>query len=115
VQKVTSVPRPTPPADRRQADISYLRRPAARARGVRPVAQAAGQPVEFPDDERVAVLQCFETTEEGRALGVFSGALVLKDFLASGFFQGGELQGGILVHSRDADVAVFHAHYWLLI
>src|SRR6266851_2425175 len=52
---------------------------------------------------------CFETTEQGRALGFFSGSLVLKNFLASGFFQGGELQGRILVHGRDAGVAVFHA------
>jgi len=36
------------------------------------VAQAARQPVEFPDNQRVAVLQCFETTEQGSALGFFS-------------------------------------------
>jgi hypothetical protein len=33
------------------------------------VAQAAGQLVEFPDDQRVAVLQRLEATEQGRALG----------------------------------------------
>jgi hypothetical protein len=33
------------------------------------VAQAAAQAVKFPDNERVAVLQCLEATEQGRALG----------------------------------------------
>src|ERR1017187_6533778 len=33
------------------------------------IAQAAAQAVKFPDDERVAVLQCLEATEQGRALG----------------------------------------------
>ncbi len=33
------------------------------------VAQAAGQAVKFPDNERVAVLQRLEATEQGRALG----------------------------------------------
>lgn len=32
------------------------------------VAHAAGQPVELPDYERVAVLQSFQATEQGRAL-----------------------------------------------
>jgi hypothetical protein len=49
------------------------------------VAQAAGQLVEFPDNQRIAVLQGLEATEQSRALGVGSYALVLKDFLASGF------------------------------
>jgi hypothetical protein len=31
------------------------------------VAQAAAQAVEFPDEERVAVLQCLEATEQGWA------------------------------------------------
>src|SRR5216683_6279481 len=73
------------------------------------VAQAAGQPVEFPDNQRVAVLQRLEATEQGRALGGGSCSLVLKSFLASGFLQGGELQGGILLLGRDAGVTVFHA------
>jgi hypothetical protein len=33
------------------------------------IAQAAAQAVKFPDSERVAVLQCLEATEQGRALG----------------------------------------------
>ena len=73
------------------------------------VAQAAGQPVEFPDDERVAILQHLEAAEQGRALGGGSCALVLKDFLAPRAFQRGELQGGILVLGRDAGATVFHA------
>jgi hypothetical protein len=35
-------------------------------------------------------------------------SLVLKDFLASGFLQCRELQGGVLVLGRDSRVAVFH-------
>src|SRR6266852_4267230 len=73
------------------------------------VAQAAGQPVKFPDNERVAVLQRLEATEQGRALGGGSRALVLKDFLAPRAFQGGELQGRVLFLGRDAGVTVFHA------
>ena len=75
------------------------------------VAQAAGQPVEFPDNQRVAVLQRLKATEQGRAFSVGSCALVLKDFLASGFLQGGELQSRVLVLGRDAGVTVFHASY----
>jgi len=33
------------------------------------IAQAAAQAVKFPDNKRVAVLQCLEATEQGRALG----------------------------------------------
>ena len=73
------------------------------------VAQAAGQAVKFPDNERVAVLQRLEATEQGRALGGGSRALVLKDFLAPRAFQGGELQGRVLFLGRDAGVTVFHA------
>src|SRR5216683_3275126 len=73
------------------------------------VAQAAGQPVKFPDNERVAVLQRLEATEQGRALGGGSRTLVLKDFLALRAFQGGELQGRVLFLGRDAGVTVFHA------
>src|SRR5713226_4939733 len=76
---------------------------------VQKVAQAAGQPVKFPDNERVAVLQRLEATEQGRALGVGSRALVLKDFLAPRAFQGGELQGRVLFLRRDAGVTVFHS------
>src|SRR5216683_1043996 len=72
------------------------------------VAQAAGQPVKFPDNERVAVLQRLEATEQGRALGGGSRTLVLKDFLALRTFQGGELQGRVLFLGRDAGVTVFH-------
>src|SRR5713101_5679057 len=73
------------------------------------VAQAAGQAVKFPDNERVAVLQRLEATEQGRALGGGSRALVLKDFLAPRAFQGGQLQGRVLFLRRDADVTVFHS------
>src|SRR5712691_8249512 len=73
------------------------------------VAQSASQPVEFPDNQRVAVLQRLEATEQGRAFSGGSCSLVLKSFLASGFLQGRQLQGGILVLGRDAGVAVFHA------
>jgi hypothetical protein len=73
------------------------------------VAQAAGQPVEFPDNERVAVLQRLEAAEQGRALGGGSCSLVLKNFVAPGAFQGRELKGGILFLGRDAGVTVFHA------
>ncbi len=73
------------------------------------VAQAAGQAVKFPDNERVAVLQRLEATEQGRALGGGSRALVLKDFLALRAFQGGELLGRVLLLGRDAGVTVFHA------
>src|SRR5216683_750175 len=73
------------------------------------VAQAAGQPVKFPDNERVAVLQRLEATEQGRALGGGSRTLVLKDFLALRAFQGGELQGRVLFLGRHAGVTVFHA------
>jgi len=72
------------------------------------VAQTAGQPVEFPHNQRIAVLQCLEATEQGRALSVGSCSLVLKDSLASGFLQGRELQGGVLVLGRDAGVTVLH-------
>ncbi len=73
------------------------------------VAQAAGQAVKFPDNERVAVLQRLEATEQGRALGGGSRALVLKDFLAPRAFQGGELQGRVLFLGRDAGVTIFHS------
>ncbi len=73
------------------------------------VGQAAGQPVEFAHDERVAILQRLEATQQGRALGGGSCALVLKSFPAPGAFQRGELQGGILVLGRDARVTAFHA------
>ena len=72
------------------------------------VAHAAGQSVEFPDNQRAPILQRFEATEQGRALSGGSCSLVLKSFLASGFLQGRELQGGILVLGRDAGVTVFH-------
>ena len=61
------------------------------------VAQAAGQPVDFPDDKRVVVLQHLKATEKGTALAGGSFSLVLKYLLAPGAFQSGELQGGILV------------------
>jgi hypothetical protein len=73
------------------------------------VAQSAGQTVKFPDNERVAVLQRLEATEQGRALGGASRALVLKDFLAPRAFQGGELHGRVLFLGRDAGVTVFHS------
>jgi hypothetical protein len=53
------------------------------------VAQAAGQPVDFPDDKRVIVLQHLEATEKGGALGGGSFSLVPKNFLAPGAFQSG--------------------------
>ena len=48
------------------------------------VAQAAGEPVEFPDGERIVILQGFEATGEGRALGRGSGAAVGENLFASG-------------------------------
>jgi hypothetical protein len=54
-------------------------------------------------------LQRLEATEQGRALGGGSRTLVLKDFLALRAFQGGELQGRVLLLGRDAGVTVFHA------
>src|SRR5229473_5335912 len=56
-----------------------------------------------------SISQRLEATEQGRALSVGSCALVLKNFLASDFLQGRELQGGVLVLGRDAGIAVFHA------
>jgi hypothetical protein len=60
-------------------------------------------------DKRVAVLQRLEATEQGRALSGGSCSLVLKSFLAPGFLQGPELQGGVLVLGRDAGITIFHA------
>jgi hypothetical protein len=57
----------------------------------------------------ISVIDAVPATEQGRALGGGSCALVLKNFLAPGFLQGGELQGGVLVLGRDAGIAIFHA------
>lgn len=72
------------------------------------VAQAAGQPVELPNGERVAVPQCFEATGEGRALRGGSGAAVGENLFASGALQRLQLHVGVLVNGRYAGVAVFH-------
>src|SRR5207249_9334368 len=68
------------------------------------------QPVEFPNGQRVAMLQSFEATGEGRALRRRAADTVIGEGLtAAGFFQSGELQGGVLVIRRDAGIAVFHS------
>jgi hypothetical protein len=70
------------------------------------VAQAAGQPVEFPNNQRIAT--CNVLRQRSKAGRLVSAPLVLKDFLASGFLQGGELQSRVLVLGRDAGATVFH-------
>ena len=74
------------------------------------VAQAAAQPVQLPHNERVAVLYGFQATRQGRTLrGCSRNAFVFEDRLAPGALQGGPLHGGVLIVSRDAGIAVFHA------
>src|SRR5271157_929331 len=73
------------------------------------VAHTAAQPVELPHDERVAGLQDFEATGEGRALHMLAGHLVLEHSFASGLLQGRKLHRRILVVGADAGIAVFHA------
>ena len=76
------------------------------------IPQTPTQPVELPDDERVARLQRLQALDEGRALRRRPGdPLVLEHGPATGLLQGGELQGRILILGRDARVAVFHAGY----
>jgi hypothetical protein len=56
------------------------------------VAQAAAQPVEFPDYERVAALKFLQTTDQGRAIANGSRqAIIPEHFFATRLFQRGEL------------------------
>jgi hypothetical protein len=56
------------------------------------------------------MLQPFQAAQKGRALSRGSRhPLVLEHGLAPGLFQRGELQSRVLVVSRDAGTAVFHA------
>src|SRR5450631_810074 len=74
------------------------------------VAQAAAQPVELPHYERVAFLQGFEATEQGRALDAGrAGEFVFKKFGASGLLERRYLHGGVLVVGADTRIADFHA------
>src|SRR5664279_3244719 len=74
------------------------------------VAQAAAQPVELPHYERVAFLQRFEATEQGRALDANrAGEFVFKKFGASGLLERRYLHGGVLVVGADTRIADFHA------
>ena len=59
--------------------------------------------------QRVAILQGFEATGEGRALGRGSGAAVGEKLFASGPLQRFQLHVGVLVNDRYASAAVFHA------
>ena len=74
------------------------------------VAQAAAQPVQFPDSEGVAGLERGKATGEGRALlDRAAYALILEYLCASGFFERGHLQGGRLVVGGCSRIAYFHA------
>jgi len=72
------------------------------------IAQAAGEAVELPDYQRIAAVEFLEATEQGRAVGGGSGALVLEDVLLidPGALQGLQLHVGVLVDRRDAGVTV---------
>src|SRR6516165_8788297 len=58
--------------------------------------------------QRVVILQGFEATGEGRALGRGSGAAVGEKLFASGPLQRFQLHVGVLVYGRYAGIPVFH-------
>ena len=77
------------------------------------IREAPAEPVELPDDQRIAGLQGLEAPEQGRALRRGSrDSLVFEHGFTAGLLQGCELQGGVLVLGRDASVAVFHARQY---
>ena len=66
------------------------------------VAQATAQRVELPYDQCVAVFQFLQAAEQGRAPRRGSRqAFILENDFTSGLLQCRELQGGVLVISRD--------------
>lgn len=72
------------------------------------IPQRTAQPVELPDDKRITFREHLETLRQFRALDMRPRGLVGKDALAPRLLEGGKLQVGILVISRDPRVADVH-------
>jgi hypothetical protein len=66
--------------------------------------------VKFPDNKHTARAQGFEAAGEGRALhGRAGDTFVFEDRCAPGLLQRRQLEGGVLIVSTDARIAVLHA------
>ena len=72
------------------------------------VGHTAPQPVEAPDDERVAGAQGLEEAVEFGALAAAAGSVVGVDAVAAGILESGDLKLRILVSGGDAGVADAH-------
>ena len=77
--------------------------------GLDQLLERAGQPVELPDHQRVALAHVAEGGLEGWPLALRAGGLLLEDLLAAGRLQRIELQGEILLLRGHPSVADQHA------
>ena len=73
------------------------------------VAGGAGQPVEFPDRDRITRAELVEHAVEFGPVAVGAGELFAKDALAAGLLECFELEREFLVFGRDAGVADLHS------
>ena len=69
---------------------------------------AAAEPVEFPDDKRVAFAEGFLRLGQPGPLRAAAADLVFEELLATGFDEGLGLQFEVLIVSGDAGVADEH-------
>lgn len=65
---------------------------------------ASAEPIQFPNDKRVALTQRFLCFGESRPLGSAATKFVLKDFFAASLDQGFYLQFEFLILGGDACV-----------
>ena len=73
------------------------------------ILERAGQAVEFPDDERIAVAQVVEEAMQLGTVLASAGGAILVDPRAAGCLEGADLGGGVLVAGfRHAGVAEQH-------
>ncbi len=75
---------------------------------VHKVLDAATEPVEFPNDKRVAFAEDIPGLSQSGALGPAAADLVLKDFLAASFGERLDLEFEVLILGGDASVADQH-------
>jgi len=78
-----------------------------RGHGLDQVRQAAPEPIQFPDDQHLAVAHAVERSPQARAVGAGAGGTVLGHLGASGSRQGVKLECEVLVqraHPRIANV-----------
>jgi hypothetical protein len=72
------------------------------------VFQRTGQPVQFPDNQNIALSEGTQTLRQLRSFPELAGKLLLKDLFATGFLQSIDLELRILILGTDTCISYDH-------